>query len=125
MEEYSIVEDAEEGGTDVTVSVSLKQYRSYGVKTCTVKTKKKLRINKLRKTKGIHIKVPKGWDYILFNNCYQIKVTKKITVYNLAKKIYGSGEMYADIIKANTKPWKKSTELKKGVKVLVPLNYYK
>lgn len=125
LEEYSIVEDAEKNGTDVTVSVSLKQYRSYGVKKCTVKTKKKLRLKKLRKTKGIHIKVPKGKQIILFNNCYQIKITKNITVYNLAKQVYGSGELYAGIIKANEKPWKKSTELKKGQKVLVPINYYK
>lgn len=125
LEEYSIVEDAEADGTDVTVSVSLKQYRSYGVKTCTVKTKKKLKLKKLRKTKGINIKVPKGKQIVLFNNCYQIKITKNITVYNLAKKIYGSGEVYTDIIKANASDWKKSTELKKGQKVLVPLNYYK
>lgn len=124
LEEYSIVEDAEENGTDVLVSVSLKQYRSYGVKKCTVKTKKKLRLKKLRKKKGIHIKVPKGKQIVLFNNCYQIKITKNITVYNLAKKIYGDGEVYASIVKKNNAAWKKSTVVKKGAKVLVPVNYY-
>ena len=118
------MEDAEENGTDVLVSVSLKQYRSYGVKKCTVKTKKKLQLKKLRKKKGINIKVPKGKQIILVDNCYQIKVTKNITVYNLAKEIYGNGEVYTSIIKANNEAWKKSTEIKKGAKVLVPINYY-
>lgn len=124
LEEYSIVEDAEENGTDVLVSVSLKQYRSYGVKKCTVKTKKKLQLKKLRKKKGINIKVPKGKQIILVDNCYQIKITKDITVYNLAKKIYGDAEVYTKIIKVNTQAWKKSTVIKKGAKVLVPRNYY-
>lgn len=124
LEEYSIVEDAEENGTDVSVSVSLKQYRNYGVKKCTVKTKKKLTVKKIRKKKGINIKVPKGKQLLLANNCYQIKVTKDITVYNLAKKIYGDAEVYTKIIKANMLSWKKSTVIKKGSKVLVPRTYY-
>ena len=134
LEEYSIVEDAGEHGTDVMVSVSLKQYRSYGVKKCKVKVGKKLRVGKLRKTKGIHISVFEGNVALLSDGCYQIKITKAVTLYNLAKKIYGDGELYELIAKANSTGiradgtsvvlWKKSTRLKKGTDVLVPPNYY-
>ncbi len=134
LEEYSIVEDAEKTGTDVLVSVSLKQYRSYGTKKCKVKKKKKLSIGKLRSTKGIHIKDPNKKAIPMINNCYEIKLTKTMTLYNLAKKVYGKGELYKAIAKANGKTgaskrgaealWKKSKKLKKGKKVLVPVNYY-
>ncbi len=134
LEEYSIVEDAEKCGTDIMVSVSLKQYRSYGTKKCKVKKKKKLSISKLRKTKGVHIKDPKRKAVAIVNNCYEIKLTKSMTLYNLAKKVYGKGELYTIIAKANGKTessgrgrvvlWKKSKKLKKGEKVLVPVKYY-
>ena len=70
----------------------------------------------------------------MINNCYEIKLTKTMTLYNLAKKVYGKGELYKAIAKANGKTgaskrgaealWKKSKKLKKGKKVLVPVNYY-
>lgn len=147
LEKYSIIEDAENTGMDVRVSISLKQYREYGVKKCKVKKRKKLKFSKFRKTKGIHISGIKDNSVILVNNCYTIKMEKTMTLYNLAKKIYGDGEQYLTIAKANKKPvslrtaiqtgtekekkpiqyemWKKSTKLKKGKKVLIPQTYYK
>ncbi len=135
LEEYTITEDASNTGMDVLVSVSLKQYRKYGVKKCKVKKKKQVNIQKLRESKEIHIENEDGEAVILLNGCYVIKLKKAMTVYNLAKKVYGHGDLYKVIAKANAKPaslrgekpvlWKKSKKLKKGQKVNIPDTYYR
>ncbi len=142
IEDYSIKEDAGNDGMDVTVSISLKQYRSYGVKKCKVKTKKSLNLKKLRNKKWFNL--PKGSDEFIMvakiegqAETTQIVIKKAITLYNLAKKIYGDGSLYTIIAKANYTPtkkekisgkktslWKKSKKLKKGKKVNIPLTYY-
>lgn len=136
LEEYSIVEDAKDNGTDIRVSISLKQYRHYGVKKCKVKKKKVLNIEKLRKSKYIHLRGATDQMTLLENNCYQIKLKKSMTLCNLAKEIYGKEKLYTVIADANAREgysrekgliidkWKKSTKLKKGTKVLVPGTYY-
>ena len=140
LEEYSIKEDADEYGTDVTVTVKLKQYISYGVKKCKVKTKKSLNLKKLRSKKlfnldgGDTFLVGKSSDGILTAS---LKLKKTVTLYNLAKKIYGDGSLYTVIAEANyignrgeteaekkKRMWKKSKKLKKGKWITVPLEYY-
>ena len=142
LEEYSILEDAETNGTDIMVSIKLKQYRSYGVKKCKVKTKKKLNLSKLRDKK--HYNLPQGSDEYLKvlkrkgeAAAVEVVIKKQITLYNLAKKIYGDGSLYTIIAKANCVTgksrtrseqtpvmWKRSKKLKKGKKVSIPITYY-
>lgn len=142
LEEYSIKEDADSQGTDIVVTVKLKQYRDYGVKKCKVKTKKTLNLKKLRNKKKFNL--PESDDHIVWitqmqdgTPTAQIKIKKVITLYNLAKKIYGDGSLYTIIAEANYKGkrnateaekkkgmWKKSKKLKKGAKVMIPLEYY-
>ena len=141
LEDYSIIEEAEETGLDVLVSISLKQYREYGAKKCKVKKERKLKFKKLRKKKGIHIPKIKDNVAVLANHCYTVKLEKDMTVYNLAKKVYGDGELYPTIAEANCKykdsrsdgldaadkdsMWKKSKKLKKGRKGQIPEFDYK
>lgn len=144
VEDYKITEDAGESGTDVMVKISLKQYRNYGVKKCKVKTKNTLNLEKFRKSKTVHIDM--DGDYVKMVSksgktptiCMKLK--KAITLYNLAKQVYGDGSLYTVIVDANepeskeivqTKEgekikvhWKKSTTLKKGKWVAIPTTYY-
>lgn len=142
LEEYSIKEDADEYGSDIMVTVKLKQYRDYGVKKCKVKTKKSLNLKKLRQKKWFNL--PGNDDSMVLISqvkgeapTAQIKIKKKLTLYNLAKKIYGDGSLYTIIAEANyigrrgeteeekkKRMWKKSKKLKKGTKVNIPLTYY-
>ncbi len=142
LEEYSIVEDASEDGQDVRVSISLKQYREYAVKKCKVKTKKKLDMKKLLSKKSFHLPTGSNGEILVIKRdgkteMAQIVIKKAITVYNLAKKIYGDGALYTVIAEANYSPskkeqasgkktsmWKRSTKLKKGKTALIPLTYY-
>lgn len=142
LEEYSINEDADSNGRDVVVSIKLKQYRDYAVKKCKVKVKKTLNLKKLRNKKKFNL--PESDDHMVLvsqakgeSPMVQIKIKKVITLYNLAKKIYGKGSFYSIIAEANylgkrgeteaqkkKKMWKKSKKLKKGKKVMIPLEYY-
>ncbi len=144
VEDYKITEDAGESGTDVMVKISLKQYRDYGVKKCKVKTKKTLNLEKFRKSKTVHIDMEGDYVKVVSKSgktptiCMKLK--KAITLYNLAKQVYGNGSLYTVIVDANepesketvrTKTgdktkvhWKKSTKLKKGKWVSIPMTYY-
>lgn len=145
VEDYEITEDAEDLGTDVKVKISLKQYRNYGVKKCKVKTKKTLNLEKFRKSKTVHIDMDdRHYVKVVQKNgespTVSMKLKKTITLYNLAKQVYGDGSLYTILIDANmpesreicktlkgtkTKTkWKKSTKLKKGKWVSIPLTYY-
>lgn len=179
LEEYSILEDAGANGTDVLVSVSLKQYRPYGVKKCKARHKKKLSLQKLRDRKYFNLKksteeyrlAPDGRDgggkgkeeltelgsAGADRETAEIIIKKTITLYNLARKIYGDGRFYIDIAQANYSQdpearrrlkgggalagqtgdpersmegakfnlWKKSKKLKKGMRIIIPLTYYR
>ncbi|MCI8490943.1 MAG: peptidoglycan-binding protein LysM [Lachnospiraceae bacterium] len=137
LEEYTIEEDVESNGRDILVSVHLKQYRPYGVKKCKVKTKKSINLKKARDKKIVHLDKgnlvirSEGTEYVT------LEIKKTITLYNLAKLIYGDGKRYTLILKEapdafgsgrgkgkKAPSWKKSTKLKKGTLVTVPLSYY-
>lgn len=144
VEDYEITEDAGDLGTDVKVKISLKQYRNYGVKKCRVKTKKTLNLEKFRKSKTVHIDMEGDYVKAVYKQgetpVVSMKLKKTITLYNLAKQVYGDGSLYTILIDANmpeskedyktrkgakTKvKWKKSTKLKKGKWVSIPLTYY-
>lgn len=137
LEEYSIEEDVESNGRDILVSIRLKQYRPYGVKKCKVKTKKNINLKKVRDKKIFHFN--KGYLAMKVNGTEYVtlEIKKTITLYNLAKLLYGDGKRYTLILKdapdiygskrgkvKNASGWKKSTKLKKGTLVTVPLSYY-
>lgn len=95
MEDYKITEDAGEG-FDLTVKISLKQYREYGTKTVNIKVSKS-------KSKPKASKKPKRET----KNSPKPTTTKTYTVvrgdclWNIAKKFYGSGAKYTIIYNAN------------------------
>lgn len=98
MEDYKITEDAGDG-FDVSVKISLKQWRDYGTKTIDVKLnsnpnvwkKKKASVKKKRETtKSPAPKKAKTY-----------KVVKGDCLYNIAKKFYGNGAKYTVIYNAN------------------------
>lgn len=163
LEDYSIVEDAGKYGTDVMVSVSLKQYQKYGVKKCKVKTKKKLSMSKLRDSKYVNLDdsfiMLKGNTVVDLRKvdgiigkvkAVHIVIKKTITLYNLAKKIYGKGSLYTILQDCNkvstlkctknasgeagdtvhklkkdkTAKLKKSQKLYPGMYLYVPIEYW-
>lgn len=90
LEDYTMKEDAKEG-FDVVVSVSLRQYRDFGTKTCKVtfeQEKPKLATTNTRSTES----APK-------NKTYTVK--KGDCLWNIAKKEYGKGSNYNLIYNAN------------------------
>lgn len=94
LEDYTVKEDAKEYGTDVMVTIKLKQYRDYATKTCKVKTKKKTKKKKVTKTK------PRATT----QNTAQPKtytVQKGDCLWNIAKKYYGDGSKYTVIYNEN------------------------
>ncbi len=144
VEDYKITEDAGDLGTDVKVKISLKQYRNYGVKKCKVKTKKTLNLEKFRNSKTVHIDMEGEYVKVVQKTkegpMISMKLKKTITLFNLAKQVYGDGSLYTVIVDANMPEskrikmtlkgektivkWKKSTKLKKGKWVTIPLTYY-
>jgi len=88
LEDYKIVESAKDSSLDVKVSIELKQYRSYGVKTVTVK-----QTNKVASTTTSRDSKKAG------GTTYTVKSGD--TLWNIAKKMYGSGSDYKKIYDAN------------------------
>ena len=76
LESYTIEEDAENDGMDVTVPVRLKQYRPFGTKTATLQTdengNQKLMVNSPRETEDMAFP-------------HAIEVTKGMTVWEAVK----------------------------------------
>ncbi len=93
LEDYTIAEDAK-NGLDVAVEVSLKQWRSYGTKTATVKQPAKggkLRLAKVEKEREAST-APKAKTYtVQAGDC----------LWAIAAKFYGKGSDYTKIAEAN------------------------
>lgn len=91
LEDYKITEDAREG-FDLTVKVSLKQYREYGTKTVNITiaaSKPKASVGATRETNNSP------------SSSQTYTVVKGDCLWNIAKKFYGDGSKYTVIYDAN------------------------
>lgn len=95
LEDYQIIDDAEEYGFDIGVKINLKQWKSYGTKE----------IELYKETQHNGSEVMMG---VMINHRESDKtIVKKYTVqlgdalYTIARAVYGDGERYIDIYNAN------------------------
>lgn len=94
LEEYQISEESS-SGFDVSVSIKLKQYRSFGTKTCTIKfADSKPRLNIQNNRPASNPPQPQG-------NGRTYTVVSGDCLWNIAKRFYGDGSRYPDIFNAN------------------------
>lgn len=89
LESYTIKEDAKANGTDIIVSIKLKQYRNYGLKTAKVEKDKKVSVTKKRAT-------TKKADKM---QTYTVKTGDN--PWAIAQMFYGDGQLYYLIYEAN------------------------
>lgn len=109
LEEYTVEESADEG-FDCIIKIKLKQWKEYGTKVVTIKKAKNSTVKTSKKTRTKKtIKLPATH-----------KVTKKDTIWALAKKYYGDELKYLPIYKANKKQLKNPEDLKPGMKLKIP-----
>ena len=94
MEDYQITDDAEEG-FDITVTVSLKQYRHYGTKTVTIQpapTQTATPTATVEQPQRETTQAPKQSTYtVKSGDC----------LWNIAKKYLGDGSRYNEIYNLN------------------------
>lgn len=93
MEDYKITEQAKDG-FDVTVKISLKQYREYSTKTVNIKiaaAKPKATVQKTRAAETSPTPSSSKTYTVVKGDC----------LWNIAKKFYGSGAKYTVIYNAN------------------------
>lgn len=91
LEDYKITEDAKEG-FDLTVKISLKQWRNYGTKTVDVRIggiKPTAEAGMSRETDGA-LGLPQSYT-VVSGDC----------LWNIAKRFYGDGSKYTAIYEAN------------------------
>ncbi len=112
LESYTIKEDAKSYGTDVLVTIKLKQYRDYATKTCNIQfasTKPKVVEQPVRAVED----PPKP-----ANQTYT--VVKGDCLWNIAKKFYGNGSKYTVIYNANTDKIKNPNLIYPGQVLTIP-----
>lgn len=94
MEDYQITDDAEEG-FDITVTVSLKQYRHYGTKTVTIQpapTPAETPTATVEQPQRETSQAPQQTTYtVKSGDC----------LWNIAKKYFGDGSRYNEIYELN------------------------
>ena len=90
LEEYEIIEDAG-NGTDVVVSVRLKQYKPYGTKTATIQTN----------ADGTKTAVVNESRLSTKSAPNTAKIAANQTLLQAVKKTFGNTKMYAEIKKLN------------------------
>ena len=88
LEDYSISEDAKDG-RDITVSLEIKQYVSYGTKTIVFQEEQKATVEIPRETES----APQN------NGTYT--VVKGDCLWNIAKRLLGNGSRYKEIYDLN------------------------
>lgn len=90
LEDYNIKEDVKNYGTDVYVSIKLKQYKPFGTQKAVIvsKDKKTATTEKTRETK----KTDTAKNYT---------VVKGDCLWNIAKKFYGDGSKWKQIYETN------------------------
>lgn len=89
LEDYTITEDAKEG-TDVTVSVSLKQYREYGTKSVVVDIS----------TGTAVVSTARTTETAPVVKTYTVQPND--TLWNISKRWLGDGSRYMEIYNLNT-----------------------
>lgn len=96
MEDYKIVEDAN-NGMGVVIDINLKQFKDYGTKKVTVKeqpkkTTESKKVIKVTETKVREVSKPTPKSH---------KVVKGDTLWAICKKYLGNGNKYPEIAKLN------------------------
>lgn len=115
LEQYDIVDDAKEG-FDITVGITLKQYRDFGTKTCNIKfasTKPKIEQPKPARQQEKSPAPAKNQ-----NKTYT--VVKGDCLWNIAKKYYGNGSQYTKIYNANKDKIKNPNLIYPGQVLTIP-----
>lgn len=113
LEDYKIKEDAKNYGGDVLVSIKLKQYRSYGTKTCNItfaSTKPKVVQQPARAADTSPAPASAQTYTVVKGDC----------LWNIAKKFYGSGSKYTVIYNANTDKIKNPNLIYPGQVLTIP-----
>lgn len=108
LEEYQIVEDANEG-MDVTVAITLKQYREYGSELLNIVEKSTGNIASLQTKRAAKTNVPKTYT-----------VKKGDCLWNIAKKYLGDGSRYTEIYKLNQEKIKNPNLIYAGQVLTMP-----
>lgn len=94
IEDYEIVEDAEENGLDIKVVVPLKQFKPFG-------TKRLKLTQSTTASKKQTAKVEKKRDTSTKKKVKTHKVMKGDTLWSIAKKYLGDGSKYPQLAKLN------------------------
>ena len=115
LEDYDISEDAK-SGFDVTVSISLKQYRDYSTKEVKI-------INEADESGEIKASTEKtrsteNSPEPTSNQSYT--VVKGDSLWNIAKKFYGNGSKYTAILDANKDKIKNANLIYPGQVLTIP-----
>ena len=100
-EDYNVTEDGK-NGLDVSVDVSLKQWRDYGTKTVTVQESPAPAQSTSAPSQPQTVAVEKERDTSTAPQAKTYTVKKGDTLWAIAKKYYGAGAQYSKIYEANT-----------------------
>jgi len=92
MEDYKIEEDASDG-QDLTVTISLKQYKDYGTKFVNISIKQTTSV------KSATVKKSRSAETAPALKTYKVKSGD--TLWNIAKKYLGKGSRYTEIYNLN------------------------
>lgn len=106
IENYTIEEDAT-NGPDVSVSLTLKQYKDFATKKIKIVKSKPATPEKKRETDN----APKAKTY---------KVAKGDCLWNIAKRFYGNGALYKKIYEANKKKISNPNLIYPGQVLIIP-----
>lgn len=98
IEDYQIIEDAEEQGLDVTVKISMKEYREWGAKKLVIKKSKKTSNTQPQKKAAVKKKTRKTKDTA---KTYTVK--KGDTLISIAKKQLNNASKWKSIYTLNKK----------------------
>ena len=90
LEDYTVTEDATKG-PDVTVAITLKQYKSFATKT--------VQVQKTETATTVKTETPRETSSAPAVKTYTVKSGD--CLWNIAKKYYGNGARYSDIYSAN------------------------
>lgn len=109
LEDYTLTEEAE-NGFDMMVSISLKQYRAYGTKTC------KITVNQSK----TQVSVQNQRDSTASGTARTYTVVRGDSLWNIAKKLYGNGAKYTAIYNANKDKIKNPNLIYPGQILIIP-----